>query len=40
MHEKMPDLLSVYLQYVVKGAQVWDFDLLDFNDFLSWSLYK
>ncbi len=24
----------------LKGAQVWDFDLLDSNDFLSWSLYR
>jgi hypothetical protein len=23
-----------------KGAQVWDFDLLDSNYFLSWSLYR
>ncbi len=24
----------------LKGAQVWDFDVLDFNDFFSWSLYR
>ncbi len=27
-------------QRVLKGAQVWDFDVSDFNDFLSWSLYR
>jgi len=27
--------MTVYIQgfFVLKGAQVWDFDVLDFNDF-------